>query len=423
MRHRRIPERAGARLLIVCLALAGAPIPAIAQSGTQAAFASRLTAAAVDHQIKLTWIDTSDLKGNYLVYRSLQEITSQNIGQATFVDRVGPGVQFFIDTPPDLQAYFYAVLVQDPSGSLHSILVPFRNKTSIAVAAAASAPEQLLAARITGIRAAVSATGEGMEISFKSSNPGRDLLLFRATAPLGEPEDLLRSTSTTQLDAGTTRALVAALPGVDYWFAVLDAGMYKLGKAPLEKGANATSAAIQIPVGRGSVSLAPSAAARRAQPLPSLTLAYGVQNGLQLASGATPELPPQAKLSLGAQKAVALLMAAVPPLRAAPRPPQVLTADTTPTPDGETAAIQAIVKGPFLGGDMAAAVLQLTDFLRLPRAPAIEAHARFYLGQAYFFQDRTRDALLEFLMADEHYYHDVEAWKDACFVKLEAIDK
>ena len=41
--------------------------------------------------------------------------------------------------------------------------------------------------------------------------------------------------SATQLDPGTTRYLMPALPVLDYWFAVLDAGLYKIGQAPLER--------------------------------------------------------------------------------------------------------------------------------------------------------------------------------------------
>ena len=53
----------------------------------------------------------------------------------------------------------------------------------------------------------------------------------------------------------------------------------------------------------------------------------------------------------------------------------------------------------------------------------MQARAHFYLGQTYFFNNRPREALLEFLLADDSYYHEVELWKDACFRQLEKEDK
>ena len=61
-------------------AAAGAP------SETLAPFASRLRAEIVEHQVKLTWRDSPDLSGVYLVYRSTSEITCAgraSVGEGT----------------------------------------------------------------------------------------------------------------------------------------------------------------------------------------------------------------------------------------------------------------------------------------------------------------------------------------------------
>jgi len=52
----------------------------------------------------------------------------------------------------------------------------------------------------------------------------------------------------------------------------------------------------------------------------------------------------------------------------------------------------------------------------------VQARAHYYLGQAYFFDKRPREALLEFLLAEDPYYHEVDQWKDACFQQLEKED-
>jgi hypothetical protein len=330
---------------------------------------------------------------------------------------VDAGVEFYVDTPPDQKGYFYAVLVQDAAGTLYPVLIPFRNKTTGAVAGQTAAPEEELAARISGIKAAVTPSGDGVEVTFASSSPGRDLLLFWGTAPLSTAEDLLSSTSTIQLDPGTTRWFLPVFAGVDYWFAVLDAGLYKIGQTSLVSGVNTTATPLQIPVAAGKLS--PSLpAARRSMPLPSLSVTLGVQSGLQLPGPAMPELPAKKEVSAATEKSLSLLMKNIqaPPLKE--RIPEVLSTDATPMPAGELARLQGIVAGPFTTGDMAGAYRGLIDFLRLPRSAQVEAHARYYLGQTYFFQGKARDALMEFLLSEDYYYQEAQPWKDACFEKL-----
>ena len=73
-------------------------------------------------------------------------------------DRLGShGDRFYVDTPPDRGGWFYAVLIRDTIGTLYPVLVPFRNKTFAPVSPQTSAPEEQLAARVTGIKAAPTA--------------------------------------------------------------------------------------------------------------------------------------------------------------------------------------------------------------------------------------------------------------------------
>jgi hypothetical protein len=386
-----------------------------------APFATRLKAQVIDHRVKLTWKDSPDVKGLYVVYRSPEEITSQSFSKALLLAKVDAGVEFFVDTPPDQKGYFYAVIVQDAAGTLYPVLIPYRNKTSVAAAGQTAATEEELAARISGLKASISSAADGVDITFASSSPTRDLLLFCGTAPLSTPEDLLTSTSTTQLDPGTTRIFLPVFPGVDYWFAVLDAGLYKIGQATLVNGVNTTTAPVQIPVAAGRIS--PSLpAARRSMPLPSLAVTLGVQSGQQLTGPLLPELPEKAKVSAATERSIRLLMKSIQPPAGKERSRQVLPGDATPMPGGELARLQAIVAGTFSKGDMAGASRSLIDFLRLPRAAPIEAHARYYLGQAYFFQGRARDALMEFILCEDYYYPEAQPWKDACFEKLALTD-
>jgi hypothetical protein len=425
MRVDRVRAGAGAFFLAIVLAFAYPALPVSGQEAERvfAPFASRLRADPLDYQVKLSWHDAPDTTGTYLVYRSQREITSASLGSALLVGKVDAGVQYFLDTPPEGGSWYYAVLLQTPGGTLFPQLIQYRNMTSAPVTPARQAPEEDLAARVSGLSAVVTPSADSVQVSFRSSNPGRDLLLFRGTVPLLAPEDLLRSVSVTQLDPGTTRYVLPALSGVDYWFAVLDAGLYKIGQAPLEKGVNTSAQPVQVPMASGRISLAPPSLVRRALPLPSLQITHGVQSGLPLAGSKAYDSPVETPISAATEKSIAVLRREVP--RAAERQlrPQVLASDTTPVPGGQLQRLREIVTGPFLGGDMTGAQKMLLDYLSLPRSREIAARARFYLGQTYFIEGRRRDALLEFLLAQDAFYQETRPWLDASLDALAKADR
>ncbi|HUJ75528.1 MAG TPA: hypothetical protein VL359_11745, partial [bacterium] len=297
--------------------------------------------------------------------------------------------------------------------------VPFRNKTSAPVSPQTSAPEEQLAAQVTGIRAVPSASGDSIEVSFSSSSRSRDLLLFWGPHPFTRPEDLLSATKTTPLDPGTIRYVLPVLPGIDYWFAVLDAGLFKLGQAPLNRGANTTGYPVQLQVTTSHGLPAPSTSPRRGIPLPSLAILRGVQTGEVIGGSDPAELPQPQAITDDTRQAIEQLRKDLPGAPVPPMKPQILPSDTTPTPGSELARLQEIIQGPFQAGDWSGAQGRLLDFLSLPRNPDIADRASYYLGQVYFFQGQARDALMAFLDAQDTFYQESAPWIDACFQALE----
>jgi len=401
---------------------AAAPTAPPASPETTTVFVSRLKAEPVGYQVKLSWVDSPDLVGACVVYRSEAEITSQNLPTATVVGMVPTGTGSFIDTPPDRRGWYYAVLIRDKAGNLYSLVVPFRNKTSAPVSVQTTAPEEQLAAQVTGIRAVPTASGDAIEVTFTLSSRTRDLLLFWGPKAFTRSEDLLSATKTTPLDPGTTRYVLPVLPGIDYWFAVLDAGMFKLGQAPLAKGANTTAYPVQLQVTTSHGLPAPPPASRRGIPLPSLAIIRGVQSGQEIGGTDVADLPQPQQVSDDTRQAIDALRKDLPGASASALKPRVLPSDSTPTPGGELARLQDIVLGPFQAEDWGGAQGKLLDFLSLPRATDLADRASFYLGQVYFFQGKARDALLEFLDAQDTFYQESAPWIDACFQALEKSD-
>jgi hypothetical protein len=382
-------------------------------------FVSRLKAVSGDTQIKLMWKDSPDVNGENLVFRHTEEIADTNLEQARLLARVPKGVEYYLDIPPDERGYFYAVIMEDLEGKRYASLIPFRNKTSAAVAVTTKASEDVLAARISGISAAVTPDAGAIQVSFRSSNPDRDLIVFWSTTPLRTPEDLLQGTSKASVDPGVQRYQVPALPGVGYYFAVLDAGLYKIGQVPLTGGVNATTNPVEIPLASGG-GLAPAPSRLRAFPLPALQLTRAVESGRELPGGEPVELPPRRPVSAAAQRAIEQIIAGVSRNTLPEMTPQVLEADRTPSPSGELAALRQIVTGPLAGGRFSEASSLIGNFLSLPRKPEVEARARFYLGQALYFENDSRNAVMEFLLAEDVLYQETRQWIDACIRRLAA---
>ncbi|MCX7028912.1 MAG: hypothetical protein NTU62_02190 [Spirochaetes bacterium] len=273
--------------------------------------------------------------------------------------------------------------------------------------------EEQLAARITGI-AAAAADGSAIEVTFVSSDPRRDLLVFWGTAPMTTAEGLLRSTAKAQLDAGAVRYAVPVLPGTDYWFAVLDAGLYKVGGVPLVPGENTTARGVRVPAAAASSPVA--ASTQRNQPLPSLQLGVSVSTGREVETGGLPEVPTERGVSPTTALAIAELLREAGPV---PRPilkVQVLSEDVA----GGDQVLQSVASGALASGDWAGAEKKLKDFLSLRRTPELRALARFYLGQAYWFQGRLREAFFEFLGCEDTLPRESRAWQDACLGGLAA---
>jgi len=486
-----IRARGRVRLCAVTIALVLASGPVFPQAAGSAAttgqssasvpqpevpFVSRLAAEAVAGGVKLSWKDSPDVVGTCLVYRSPSQITAQTLDAAILAGKVDSGVQSWVDTPPDGNTYFYAIVMEDARGVRYPLLVPFRNVTAFAVAmnpakppatpgmvaeaapasaapvpstapastspavAAGAAPGPAVPtakapaavapastsssepARISGIAAALSDAGDAVTVSFATSNPDRDLLLFWSSAPIAVPADLLRAATAAPLDPGRTRFVLPALPGASYWFAVLDAGLYKIGQSPLVQGFNTTAAPVIVPVRPGETSIASAAPSSRDRPLPNLAVPFGVQSGLPSSDAGAPALPPVQPVAAATEKAIRLLLQEAGGRAPAAPTPKVLDSDLGTPSSNETGQLLEIVQGSFRLGDMGGTQRKILGFLSLKRSPQLAAHARFYLGQSYWFQGMPRQALLEFLASSDFYYRESQPWIDAALNTLGRLD-
>ena len=453
-------------LLLLLLLVASSGFSQEAGSERFVPFVSKLKAKADESQILLTWHNPRDLRGAILLYRHSSEIDQDNLTDAVRVARLTADHESYEDTPPDDKPYYYAALIEDSSGTIQKLFIPFRNKTSQAVRISVPPPAESASPRITGIRAVV--VDDAVQVFFKTSNPDADLLLFRSNAPMTGIEDLLEAFAPLQLEAGTTRFVDFPIPGVESYYAVIDTEMFKLGKQVLVAGENTTVRGVVVPLEVPRVALLPetgigpeagigptSAAqagieseaateqpagetpvAGTAAPGPGTLIVPGIQPGrqsgglslattplpyLQLAeeSGSSFVIPPRrADLGPQTQAAVSRILSSTPPLMAGQKSVVILPEDRDEPAAGESASLHNILQQHLLAGDYAGAESKLQGFLNLRRSPYTEARVRFYLAQAYYFQELYEEALLEFVLSQDQLYVPVQPWLESCFRHL-----
>ena len=145
-------------------------------------FATRLKARVIDYQVKLTWKDSPDLKGIYVVYRSSEEITSQTFARALPSGQSGcRGRVLYRHTAGPEGRGSMPSLIQDTGGDALLLFCPLPKQNQRGGAGLTAAPEKQLAAQISGIKAAVRSGETGL--TSPSPPPARRVTSFFSGVP------------------------------------------------------------------------------------------------------------------------------------------------------------------------------------------------------------------------------------------------
>jgi hypothetical protein len=397
-------------LLLGCVAA----LAAAQDRGTEAfpPFVSRLKAQPDEHTVALTWRNPAEAAGARLVYRSSEELSAGTLPAATVVARLGEEAESFEDTPPDASPYYYAVLLESPEGKLFDLLIPFRNKTSQGVQISGAPPEENLATRVTGLRTEV--VEDSVRLAFRSSVPARELLLFRGTAPISTGEDLLEADAPVALDGGVQEYWDYPIPGVDTYYAVIDAGLFKVGQTRIVPGDNATQVPVQIPLSVPRVAL-PPASRSRSLPLPYLRFPAAAVADRRSSPADLPAPGQVRPLQPATLETLGRLLSQAPSREPAPRAVEVLSEDRADSANGESRSLVGILRGQLQTGRYAQAETALRGLLSIRRSEQVEARIHFYLGQSLYMQRLYQEAALEFLLARDQIYGYVQPWLEDSF--------
>ncbi|MBN1412920.1 MAG: hypothetical protein JW969_18915 [Spirochaetales bacterium] len=377
-------------------------------------FVTKLKAVISGTGIVLTWQYPPGQGVTKLIYRYREEIDEKNFNQATLIASLNEDVESYVDHPHDTFEYYYLVLLRDRKGKTYEIFIPFRNKTLLGVSLEKVETEQDLATKITNIKA--SAAMDTITVSFSSTKPDREVLLYRSTSPILMPDDVLQSTSFVLVEKGKTEYKDQPIPGIDYYYAVFDTALFKIGDIKIEPGKNTTLSPVKIDTTiRTGL---PDVKSKRPIPLPYLSLDKSIESDKDLMNLNSFILPSEQKIKPGTEEAVKRLEGSVIKRSEEKTEFQILEVDKSDNPEGDAYILQIIIEKNLYDAKLTAAEGMLKDFLRIRHKPEISERANFYLGQVYYMQGKYKEAFLTFNLCTGHYYIETQSWLQACYEKI-----
>jgi len=404
---------------------AASPAPGRVSAPAFSPFVSQLKGELRNNMVRLTWVDSPDVKGPVYIYRSQTPFEGANPGAQSKRAEVPYGAQSYIDEPEGLGLFYYYLTAGDETGQRYNLLIPFANNTSVTIAPPSSPespqspdiPWEAADSRpaVTSITARVE--GDGVVITFEAPKTISSLVLYRSVQPFRAFQDLLSAVIVGT--ALTSPFIDYPVPGISYYYTLIPEEDIIRGTVSITPGRNTTTTTVEISLNDSRVGLGlPEKKDIRAMPLPTIAVET-VLPGMDMVNDAGGI----GRLSPEAAKAVSGIIASnfgvgIAAAVEDTRKPRAFSQDLETPAGGENYTVRSIIQGPFAKKDWPAARDELIRFLALPRTRDTEARARFYLGQALYFCGNYQDSLFEFLRIQTQYPGESQDWIQANLTAL-----
>lgn len=353
---------------------------------------SSLTATVSGEEIILRWAAAPEVTGTSEILRSESPITAANESSAEIRGRVDYSVTEFRDSSQAGKTWWYAIVSTDADGTRYGFFLPASNALVLPVSTVEAAVPK--PAAVSGFTATVK--NDAVVLGWNSSFSGRNLVLYRSTSPFSSFSSLVSSVLVSAFGDTGGSFTDYPVPGVPYFYALLDEDSIHSGSVTFNKGSNTNATPVEIPaelsvIKRGSVQ------PLRPMPLPFLNLSRSQDARKVYFTPAT-----EARISRLAGNA-----AFAPP----EHEPFIFRSDLENTASGgDEYALRLIVTEGFTSASYEETVARLNDFLSLRRSEHTAARAHFYRGEAHFFLGNHEQALLDFLLARDAYENQAGEW-------------
>ncbi len=353
----------------------------------------------------LSWTAAPVISGESLVFRSNRPITAATFSSAEKRGTVPWNVTNFEDPLENDSDYFYAVLSREADGTLYEFFLPVSNTLLVGVSSG-SKTEPAREAQFSVFD--IMTRNDAVIITWKASIESRNLVLYRSTSPFTGLNSLVQAIVVSTFEDSGTPYVDYPVPGVPYYYAILDEDVLRTGTAYFTAGSNTNRIPVEIPSGFARIQKS-GMPNLRPMPLPYLNPSR--------------DSPGQAwRFSAAVEKMVGSLLLAptgtIEPVRA----PFIFRSDLESVSGGEEYALKKILEADFTVRAWDTAIDSLTQFLSIRRTAETVARTHFYLGEAYYFTGNFRKALPEFLLAQDIYYNQSREWIQYVMDRLVAVE-
>lgn len=430
-----------------------------------APFVSNLKAQVTGQRIELTWLDSTSVRGQTLIYRSRTPFSNVGEPGGEQTGTVFYSRQSYVDEVEETGRFYYLIVATGTDGEKYEMVMPFHNMVEVIVdgtehiALAAGITPQRSAGDYTGITqpdyeqpreeppqpdktafqpygvplimtqpAPIAPTsqaaspqsnpvltglsaypeGSGIKVNFISGNPAKNAVIYRNKQPITKLNDLLSAEIVHLPGAESPFVDNSAQPGLSYYYAVVYDEDIRTRAAFIMPPYNATTQPVRVNTEEGSVLPAP----------PETVSSPG---------SATANVRPSGKLSTEAAAALTdttftgtrPFQNPISPTRNAVLEPQIFKVDMQVSPEGsDDRSLQNIVQSYIVWRNWNQAKEALRKLLASAKNPEIEGRARFYLGQAHYFSEDADKALTEFLAVQSRFPDETAFWIRSSLEKL-----
>ena len=387
----------------------------IAQQGI-VPFVNNLRIAVRDPEVRLTWTDIPGFENSYGIYRHTTEITGANFPQAVLIDRVGTGVELYIDIPQEMGDYFYAVMALDQGNNPFRLFIPMRNVTLVSARITNPPPIEEpppvpLAETLGRLQVNPRTDGRALEITFTTEGDNRRISIYRSTQPIVDSDSLAQAILVDTLGSQLGRALDFVIPGVRYYYAIVDADTLSAGPEDFIPGKTTLSEPVTLPLGaQTSLRADTPGPSNRMAGLPLLNPRTSFITGRPLDSAFQGAIPQYQPLTPQVAQAFSQMISAY------PSPPreslkfQILPEDQDNEAQGESRILQAIIRTELLQGNWTKGVELLDNLLTLPLDQELRNRAEFYRSQGLYFLGELQRAYLGFLVIRDELPTQTRPW-------------
>ena len=372
-----------------------------------APFVSRLKAVEDNSSIHLSWKDSGDSEGTYIIYRHTEKISRDNFSDAFKVAEIQKGIQKYIDTAMAGTDFYYSVLLKKSSGKIYDIFIPYRNVTSNPVSISEIKKIDDNITHITYLR--VTEKTDSLYLTFRSSNPERNIAVLRSREPVFSADDLKKADLLSVISSGKDNYTDFPIAGISYYYTAVDAELLKSYNIDIIPFENTTISPAEIKITDQVISAYKKSINIRPEPLPAVFIDRNIRTGDKIQS-AYSRLYPEKKLS---QKTAAVIKK----MTEKEAKNNEMTAELLNREDfytqKENISLSVLINKYFFKNEWKDLELKLIDFKRNNNQQSLLRKASFYLGQCYYFQGEKEKAFLEFLSASESFYPESRKWMDS----------